>query len=29
MKICNFTATGNCLYVARRIGGELFQFPNS
>ena len=22
MKICYFTASGNCLYVARRIGGE-------
>lgn len=21
MKICYFTATGNCLYVAKRIGG--------
>ncbi|MBR4164371.1 MAG: EFR1 family ferrodoxin [Solobacterium sp.] len=27
MKICYFTATGNCLYVAKRIGGELFSIP--
>ncbi|MBQ1492748.1 MAG: EFR1 family ferrodoxin [Blautia sp.] len=27
MKIGYFTATGNCLYVARRIGGELFSIP--
>lgn len=27
MKICYFTATGNCLYVARRIGGELLSIP--
>ena len=22
MKVCYFTATGNCLYVAKRIGSE-------
>lgn len=27
MKICYFTATGNCLYVAERIGGELLSIP--
>ena len=27
MKILYFTATGNCLYVARSIGGELFSIP--
>lgn len=27
MTICYFTATGNCLYVARRIGGKLFSIP--
>lgn len=27
MKICFFTASGNCLHVARRIGGELFSIP--
>ena len=27
MKICYFTATGNCLYVARRIGGEVLSIP--
>lgn len=27
MKICYFTATGNSLYVARRIGGELLSIP--
>ena len=27
MKICYFTATGNCLYVARKIGGELLSIP--
>lgn len=27
MKVCYFTATGNCLYVARRIGGELLSIP--
>ena len=27
MTICYFTATGNCLYVARRIGGELLSIP--
>ena len=27
MKICYFTGTGNCLYVARRIGGELLSIP--
>ena len=27
MKTCYFTATGNCLYVARRIGGELLSIP--
>ena len=28
MTICYFTATGNCLYVAKRIGGELRYIPN-
>ncbi|MGI6221456.1 MAG: EFR1 family ferrodoxin [Coriobacteriales bacterium] len=27
MKICYFTATGNCLDVARRFGGELLSIP--
>ena len=27
MKTCYFTATGNCLYVARRIGGDLLSIP--
>ncbi len=27
MKTCYFTATGNSLYVARRIGGELLSIP--
>lgn len=27
MKTCYFTATGNCLYVAERIGGELLSIP--
>lgn len=27
MITCYFTATGNCLYVARRIGGELKSIP--
>lgn len=27
MKICYFTASGNCLYVARRIGGTLLSIP--
>ena len=27
MKICYLTATGNCLYVAKRIGGELLSIP--
>lgn len=27
MKICYFTATGNCLYVANRIGEELLSIP--
>jgi NAD-dependent dihydropyrimidine dehydrogenase PreA subunit len=27
MKIFYFTATGNCLYVAKRIGGELYSIP--
>lgn len=27
MKVCYFTATGNCLYVAERIGGELLSIP--
>lgn len=27
MKTLYFTATGNCLYVARRIGGELLSIP--
>lgn len=28
MKICYFTATGNSLYVAKRIGGELLSIPH-
>ncbi len=27
MTICYFTATGNCLYVARRIDGTLLSIP--
>ena len=27
MKICYFSATGNCLYVARTIGGTLLSIP--
>lgn len=27
MTICYFTASGNCLYVAKRIGGELLSIP--
>ncbi len=27
MTVCYFTATGNCLYVARRIGGTLLSIP--
>jgi ferredoxin len=27
MKILYFTSTGNCLYVAKRIGGELLSIP--
>lgn len=27
MTICFFTASGNCLYVARRIGGRLLSIP--
>lgn len=27
MTICYFTATGNCLYVAKRLGGTLFSIP--
>ena len=27
MTICYFTASGNCLYVARRIGGTLLSIP--
>lgn len=27
MTICYFTASGNCLYVARRIGGQLLSIP--
>lgn len=27
MTICYFTATGNCLYVAKRIGGTLLSIP--
>ena len=27
MTICYFTASGNCLYVARRIGGRLLSIP--
>lgn len=27
MTICYFTATGNCLYVARKIGGNLLSIP--
>ena len=28
MKVCYFTATGNCLYVSKRIGGELLSIPH-
>ncbi len=27
MKVCYFTASGNCLYVSRRIGGTLLSIP--
>jgi len=27
MKILYFTATGNCLYVAKKFGGELLSIP--
>ena len=27
MKVCYFTATGNCLYVARKLGGTLLSIP--
>ena len=27
MKVCYFTATGNCLYVAKQIGGDLLSIP--
>lgn len=27
MTVCYFTASGNCLYVARRIGGRLLSIP--
>ena len=27
MTLCYFTATGNCLYVAKRIGGRLLSIP--
>lgn len=27
MKILYFTATGNCLYVAKQLGGELLSIP--
>ena len=27
MTACYFTASGNCLYVARRIGGTLLSIP--
>lgn len=27
MTVCYFTASGNCLYVARRIGGTLLSIP--
>ena len=27
MTICYFTATGNCLYIARRVGGTLLSIP--
>ena len=27
MKVCYFTASGNCLYVAGRIGGTLLSIP--
>ena len=27
MKVCFFTASGNCLYVAERIGGTLLSIP--
>ncbi len=29
MKVLYFTATGNCLYVAKRIGGELYSIPKA
>lgn len=29
MKICYFTATGNSLYVAKRLGGELLSIPQA
>ena len=29
MTICYFTATGNSLYVARRIGAGCFRFHSS
>ncbi len=28
MTVCYFTATGNCLYAAKRIGGELLSIPH-
>ena len=27
MTVCYFTATGNCLYIARRVGGTLLSIP--
>jgi len=27
MTVCYFTASGNCLYVARKIGGTLLSIP--
>ncbi len=27
MKILYFTATGNCLHVAKQLGGELLSIP--
>ena len=27
MTVCYFTASGNCLYAAKRIGGTLLSIP--
>ncbi len=29
MKVLYFTATGNCLYIAKHIGGELYSIPKA